>query len=170
MVEEVVVGIKMSINVPIKVRIEMTKKFEWAYKKSIEASVKHITRTIKNEMPSASGKTKTALDYDIDYDKGEARIGWKSGTRDELVGSVLQYGSGQRGRNEYQTSRFGEQKPNYTVPIVPIRAKVMSFIGRDGKRKYMKSFIGHPPKYILTRGLLNSMKFLPIVFDNQMNK
>jgi len=159
----------MSINVPVKVRIEMTKKFEWAYKKAIEVSVKHITKTIKNEIPMKTGRTKHALDYTIDYNKGEAIIGWKKGSKDELVGSVLQFGSGKRG-SVYETSQFGEQKPDYTIPIVPTHSSAMRFIGRDGKWKSMKTFDGHPPKYVLTRGLIKSMRFLPIVFENELNK
>lgn len=160
----------MSINIPIKVRIEMTKKFEWAYKKSIEVSVKHILKNIKNEMPANSGTTRDALKSDIDYKKGEARIGWEKGSKDELVGSVLQFGSGAKGKEKYQTSKFGEQKPNYTVPIVPTRSKAMKFIGREGNWVSMKTFEGHAPREVLTRGLVKSMRFLPIVFDNEMNK
>ena len=159
----------MSINVPVKVRIEMTKKFEWAYKKSIEMSIKHITKSIKNEMPSDSGKTKAALDYSIDFNQGEAIIGWQKGSHAQLVGNVLQFGSGAEG-SKYVTSRFGEQRPQYTVPIMPTHGKAMTYMGKDGQRKFMTSFKGHAPKEVLTKGMINSMKFLPIIISNEMNK
>lgn len=160
----------MKITIPIDVRVKITKKFEYAHKKSIEYGIKHITKTIKNHIPTNSGNTKESLNYSIDYEKGEARIGWKQNSKEELVGSVLQYGSGQRGKTQYQTSRFGETKPDYTVPIVPTRAKAMTFMGNDGQRKFMKEFKGHPPKYILTRGLVDSMKFLTVVIDENLEK
>lgn len=160
----------MTINIPIDVRFKITKKFEFAYKQSIKQSIKYITKNIKNEMPTDTGNTKEGLDYNIDWEKGEATIGWNKGSKEELVGSVLQYGSGQRGQSEYQTSKFGEQKPIYTVPIKPTRAQYMSFIGRDGQRKFMKEFEGHPPRYVLTKGLVSSMRFLPIIIDNNLSK
>lgn len=158
------------MNIPITVKLKITKKFEESYIKAIEESVAHIVKNIKNEIPSVTGNTQNKLKSNIFWDKGYAIIGWDSGSKEELVGSVLQYGSGYRGKSEYQTSRFGEPAQDYTIPIVPVRAKAMSFIDKNGTRRYMKSFIGHPPRYVMTKGLINSMKFLPIIIDNAIKK
>ena len=168
----------MKIELPISVKIEMSKEFEDSYKKAVTKSVDFIKKNIQNEIPSKSGGVKNTIGYEIDFDTGEARIGWNKNSKDEMVAGVLEYGSGERGKygGTYYDgrsgggyySKFGES-PSYTIPIVPTRGKYMKFMGRDGKPVYMREFKGHLPQYILTKGIANSVKFLPIVFYNNMN-
>ena len=156
-------------TIPLKIKIEITPEFENAFKEAIKSSVDHITTSIKKEIHNDSGRTASNLEYDINYRKGNAEIKWKS-EKDKLTSNVLQFGSGERGRDTYRTSKFGESKPDYTVPIVPTHSPAMKFIGRSGNWVSMKEFKGHFPKFIVTKGTENAMPEIPMIFYNNFNK
>ena len=167
----------MQINIPISIKVEVTKEFEQKYEIAMNKVATHIKENIQNKMPGV--RTKSALKTEIDINKGVGRIGWQKGSHEEMVGSVLETGSGERGRDggTYKSgvsgkayrSPFGDTKPKYTVPIVPTKKKYMSFKGKNGP-VFMKEFKGHIPKYYFSSGVTESMKFLPLIFENEMNK
>ncbi|NCD07006.1 MAG: hypothetical protein EOL97_12885 [Spirochaetia bacterium] len=168
----------MKIDIPLKVKLIVTQDFKDRYRNAIEKSVNHIHKTIKNNYPGTT--TKNALKVEINHDIGEARIGWDVGSKAEMIGTILETGSGERGKygGRYVLSgqsagpykpKFGGKNPDYTVPIVPTRAKAMHFKGVKGDI-YMKSFKGHIAKYKFSDGIAESMKFLPTIIDQEMKK
>lgn len=181
LVEQVVDGIKMNLNIPIKVTIKPDKKFFERYKTAVNRTLSQTTNIIKQEIPSK--QVKDDLGYTINFAKGEARIGWSKGSKSEMLGSVLEFGSGERGKEggSYSSmakhrgswsgykSPFGSQT-DYTIPIRPTHSKHMVFMGNNGKMIKMKEFKGHRPRYILTKGLQRAMIEMPKVFANEINK
>ena len=157
------------IQVDVEIKLEGIDRFIMSHKKAVKKGVTHIYNNVKRNI-GGSGKIANALQLDYQYEKGYAWIGFPSGSHEELVGSVLQYGSGAMGETYYKPTNFGEKKPQYTNPILPIKGKAMMYVNKNGQKVFMKSFKGHKPKYIMTEAVKNSLRFMPIIISNEMNK
>ena len=128
----------------------MSDVFMRAYRTAFTKSTEYLFTKVFEAAPV--GKTKSgmvnlrnALKWDFDWEKMEAFIGVPKGGEMEDIAFYTEMGTGERGQKGW-TQWFDEKKPQFTVPIVPIKAKALHFVNAAGQDVFMKQSKGQPPQ------------------------
>ena len=133
----------------------MSKVFWLAYKNAFTKSTEFLFGKCFDNAPV--GRTRkggvnlrNALQFDYDWDRMEAFIGLPANSELEKEAFYTEYGTGERGQAGW-TQFFDESMPNFTIPIVPLKAKAMHFVDENGKDVFLKKSRGQNPQAWMRR-------------------
>lgn len=161
--------------------IEFTGKYEpssqrvflEAYKRAFTKSVEYIFGKCYENAPvgkTAKGAVnlRNALLWEIYLEDGEAYIGLPKGSELEKIAFYTELGTGIRGSQGWERY-YQEKRPNFTIPIVPIKAKAMHFVNAKGQDIFMKSSKGQPPQAYMRRAFRDSELLVKKIWENEFS-
>ena len=134
---------------------DMTRVLLTAYRRAYTQSVEYLFSKVFEYAPIGKTKSGTvnlrnALKWDFDWEKNEAYIGVPLGSEMEKIAFYTEMGTGERGAAGWSVW-FDEKKPQFTIPIVPIKAKAMHFVNTRGQDVFMKKSKGQAPQAWMRR-------------------
>jgi len=153
---------------------DLTRVFLQAYKNAFTKSTEHLFSKCFSYAPV--GKTKqgavnlrNALTYDFDMEKGEGCIGLPAGSPLEKIATYVEMGTGERGSSGW-TQFFEEQKPSFTIPIVPLKAKTMYWVNEAGQGVFMKTSKGQRPQAFMRRAFRDGKRDVESIWENEFSE
>lgn len=166
--------VERSITTEGEIEKNITNVFLQAYKNAFIKSTEHLFSKCFSYAPV--GKTKkgavnlrNALMYDFDIENGEGYIGLPMGSPLEKIATYCEMGSGERGAQGW-TQFFQEQQPTFTIPIVPVKAKVMYWVNEAGQGVYMKTSKGQSPQSFMRRAFRDGKKEVESIWRNEFSE
>lgn len=130
------------IDVKFKLSLEFEKKFLIALTKATQFVYQKLIDAIPSEIGSFG---KDFITYRIDYDEWSSEIIIldydDSGEGFQNVLYWKDMGTGLKGSQSWEQI-LGFEKPEYTIPIIPVRKKVMTWINEKGERVYATKTLG----------------------------
>ena len=147
--------------------------FFTAYRNAFTKSVEYLFAKVFENAPV--GKTKTgavnlrnALKWDFDWEKNEAFIGVPVGSEMEMIAFYTEMGTGERGKKGWKVW-FDEKMPEFTIPIVPIKAKAMHFVGNTGQDIFMKKSKGQRPQSWMRKTFYDERKNVETIWKKEFS-
>ena len=151
----------------------MTKVFTLAYRRAFTKSVEYLFSKVFEYAPV--GKTKSgvvnlriALKWDFDWKKNEGFIGVPKGSEMEKIAFYTEIGTGERGLRGWQVW-FDEKKPQFTVPIVPLKAKAMHFVNERGEDVFLKKSKGQRPQAWMRRAFYDHRNDVTTIWKKEFS-
>jgi hypothetical protein len=83
-----------------------------------------------------------------------------------VLNSIMTHNTGQRGNIEWKVY-YKEKKPQFTIPIVPLRAKAMHYINESGKNVFLKNSMGQSPQAWMRRAFKDNQKYVGQIWKNE---
>lgn len=139
----------------------MTKTVEFIYGKCFELAPVGKTR-------KGAVNLRNALIWEVDLPEGAGYIGLPKGSQLEKIGFYTEMGVGERGLTGWQQF-YNEKKPNFTVPIVPLKAKAMHFINEKGDDVFLKTSKGQKPQSWMRRGFKKSEPLIDKIWKKEFS-
>lgn len=161
----------MPIEFTGKADLNINKAFHEAFNRAYTKSVEYIFSKCFEYAPvgkSSKGAVnlRNALKWDFDKDTGEANIGIPAGSEMEKIAMYVELGTGLRGSQEWK-QWFDEKRPNFTIPIVPVRAKAMHFVDESGKDVFLKKSKGQSPQSFVRRAFYDSKPYVEKIWASE---
>lgn len=151
----------------------MARVFSVAYRRAFTKTTEHLFSKVFEYAPV--GKTKSglvnlrnALEWDFDWRANSAFIGIPKGSEMEDVAFYTEMGTGQRGSEGWQVF-FDEKKPNFTIPILPIKAKALHFVNEKGEDVFMKQSKGQRPQSWMRRAFYDHKKDVTKIWTKEFS-
>lgn len=131
---------------------------------------KVIVKKIEIRKPSSKNKNKFLYNLTIEEDNSF------------VLNTIITHNTGERGYKEWR-QWFEEKKPNYTIPIVPLKAKAMHFtvielIKTDTKKGYkysptkhvfLKQSKGQSPQAWMRRAFYDSKPYMNKIWKKEFS-
>jgi len=153
--------------------LNIRRAFMLAYKRAFTKSTEYLFSKVFEYAPI--GKTsrgsvnlRNALKWDFDWKTNEAFIGVPKGSEMEDIAFYTEMGTGERGQKGWRVW-FDEKKPQFTVPIVPIKAKALHFVTESGKDIFMKTSKGQAPQSWMRRAFYDHQKDVEKIWKKEFS-
>lgn len=112
------------------------------FKRAFTRSTEHLFSVAAEEAPGTL--LRTGMHFETDFKPGlnaVGFIGFPEGSEVEKIAAYTDMGTGQRGSNSFQ-SYFGESKPLFTIPILPLKSKALHWFTPEGEEVFARSSKG----------------------------
>ena len=165
--------VKKSISFEGVCEKNMSKVFQLAYRRAFTKSTEYIFAKTFEYAPVGKAKTglvnlRNALQWDFDWRRNEGFIGLPKGSELEDIAFYTEMGTGERGEKGWK-QWFDEKKPQFTIPIVPIKAKTLHFVNEQGQDVFMKQSKGQKPQAWMRRAFWDSQKDVTKIWKKEFS-
>lgn len=155
MAADLVIEIELDVK---KLQTDLVKYLFKPFKNSFTKSTEFLFSEIAANAP---GTLRPALQFESEIKEDLSAvgfIGYPKGSKLDKIANYTDMGTGQRGSESFR-SFFGETKPIFTIPIKPLRAKVLHWKSSDNSNIFAKT----------TKGQKGQAWFRKSIFDNLTN-
>ena len=162
------------VRIVFNIDLEIPKGYENAYRTSFIKTIELIYSKIYEYAPTGR-RTRGALSirqilsYDFDFNNKTAWVGIPDDSPLADISDYLEYGTGERGSLNFK-SFIGEGKPEYTIPIVPIKAKALHFIDDEGNDVFFTKGKWQTPQPFVRRALAECIPIIPEIWRKEFQK
>ena len=154
-----------------KVDFNLAQSVQGAFSRAFQKSTEFLfAKCFENAPVAKSAKgivnLRNALRWEYDAKNMEAIIGVPKGSEAEKVAFWTEFGTGQRGNVQWKVF-FNEQKPHFTIPIVPLKSKALHFVDEMGKDVYIKNSMGQNAQAWMRRAFKDNKNNVGKIWKNE---
>ena len=153
-----------------KVTKAMIKVLEKPIERAFIKTVEYLFAKIYEASPSINSRAMIRFDHKkVGTLSWEGFIGWPEGSEVQLIANYTEFGTGERGSRTFKQF-YGETKPVFTIPIVPLKKKTMHWKSKMGIDIFAKSTKGQPAQAWIRKAIKEAEPYIEKIWLYELKK